>query len=166
MIAWLGLGANLSDPVGRMRAATAELERAGVEIEAVSAVYRTAPRDVLDQPDFHNAACRIRCDVDPPGLLRLVQAVERRVGRAPGGRRRGPRLIDIDILLVETGVWHDDDLQVPHERLDRRRFALVPLLDLDPDLAMPDGRRLSELDDALRDDPGQRVEPVAGVTLR
>ncbi len=134
-------------------------------VEAVSPVYVTAPRDVLDQPEFHNAACRVRHDGAPDGLLRIVKEVERRVGRTPG-RRRGPRVVDIDILLTDAGPWHDASLSVPHERLHERRFALVLLLDLDPGLALPDGRTVADLERALRDDPGQRVVPLPDVTLR
>jgi len=148
-----------------MRAALEELERAGATIEAVSGVHRTTPRDVRDQPDFDNAACRVRFDGTPRDLLDVVKGIERDLGRVPG-RRRGPRVIDIDILLTDGGEWHDDRLDVPHPRLHERRFALVPLLELDADLMLPDGRLVADVERALRDDPDQGVQPRTDVALR
>lgn len=109
----------------------------GVVVEAVSEIYETAPREVEDQPAFLNAACRILTDLDPPALLALVKEIERDLGRVCGPRY-GPRAIDIDILLWEGGEWSDQTLDVPHPRLIERRFALVPVLDLDPDFVMGD----------------------------
>ncbi|HMM48209.1 MAG TPA: 2-amino-4-hydroxy-6-hydroxymethyldihydropteridine diphosphokinase, partial [Miltoncostaeaceae bacterium] len=71
------------------------------------------------------------------------------LGRTRGGVRYGPRVIDCDLLLWEGGSWDEPDLQIPHARLTERRFALVPLLELDPDLRLPDGRSLAVLEAAL-----------------
>jgi 2-amino-4-hydroxy-6-hydroxymethyldihydropteridine diphosphokinase len=119
----------------------------------VSALYETAPREVLDQPAFLNAACRARTALAPPAVLDLAKATEAALGRRPGARY-GPRAIDCDLLLWEGGRWSDERLEVPHPRLAERRFALLPLLDLDADLALPDGRRLADLAAAL--DPGEQ----------
>jgi len=146
---WLGLGANLGDRRAALEAALRHLHESGQRVEAVSPVYETAPREVLDQPAFLNAAARIGSDLDPPGLLGAVKRMERGLGRDPAGARFGPRAIDCDILLWEGGVWHDDRLQIPHPRLHERRFALVPLLNLDSSLTLPDGRRLADLERAL-----------------
>ena len=156
---WLGLGANLGDRRAALEAALAWLAGAGVAVEAVSPLYETAPRDVVDQPAFLNAAARARTDLSPPGLLRTVKAMERELGRAPGPRR-GPRAIDCDLLLWEGGAHDDGDhLTIPHPRLAERRFALLPLLDLDPGLALPDGRRLADLLAALdpEEQPARRL---------
>jgi 2-amino-4-hydroxy-6-hydroxymethyldihydropteridine diphosphokinase len=110
-----------------------ELAARGVIVEAVSQIYETAPREVEDQPAFLNAACRIQTDLDPPALLALIKGIERDLGRI-AGPRYGPRAIDLDILLWDGGEWSDPALEVPHPRLAERRFALVPVLDLDPDL--------------------------------
>jgi len=152
---WLGLGANLGDRWAGLEAAVVALAGAGVEIEAVSAVFETAPRDLDDQPPFLNAAARVRSACTPPELLALVKGIERQLGRDPGGRRFGPRVIDCDLLLWDGGRWDAADLEVPHPRLAERRFALVPLLDLDPDLALPDGTPLARLEAAL--DAGEQV---------
>jgi 2-amino-4-hydroxy-6-hydroxymethyldihydropteridine diphosphokinase len=114
-----------------------ELDARGVTVEAVSQIYETAPREVEDQPAFLNAACRIDTDLDPPALLVLIKGIERDLGRV-AGPRYGPRAIDLDILLWEGGEWRDATLEVPHPRLTERRFALVPVLDLDPDLRLGD----------------------------
>jgi len=111
-----------------------------------------------------NAAAQVRCDVPPPGLLAVLKDIEVRLGRTTT-RRFGPRTIDIDILLWSGGTWQDPHLQVPHPRLHERRFALVPLVELAPDLAMPDGMRLDELSERLADDPDQSVDVVGDVAL-
>ena len=117
-------------------------------VERVSGVYETAPREVEDQPLFLNAACRVRSDLDPPDLLAVLKQIESELGRV-AGPRFGPRVIDLDILLWEGGAWGDDVLEVPHPRLTERRFAMVPLLDLDPGLALPGGAAVGDLASAL-----------------
>lgn len=145
---WIGLGANLGDRRAAIEAAVSRLERLGA-VEAVSAPFETAPREVLDQPVFLNAAARLQTPLAPRELLREVKEIERDLGRDPGGVRFGPRAIDCDLLLWEGGEWHDDQLDIPHPRLAERRFALLPLLDLDPGLALPDGRPLAGLEAAI-----------------
>lgn len=152
--------------IATMTRAIGELHREGALVQAVSSPYRTAPRDVVEQPEFINAAARLEFDGEPPGLLSVLKAIERRLGRQSEGRRWGPRPIDLDILVWEGGAWRDGALRVPHERLHERRFALVPLLEIDPDLALPDGTPLRALDDALAGDPDQSVERLTGVSLR
>lgn len=165
---WLGLGANLGDRWAALADAVTALADADVRIEAVSPVYETAPRDLDDQPAFLNAAARVRSARTPPQLLALVKDIERRLGRAPGGPRFGPRVIDCDLLLWDGGRWEAADLQIPHPRLGERRFALVPLLDLDPDLTLPDGTPLARLEAALDADEqavgrlDRRLPPPAG----
>ncbi len=136
---WLGLGANVGDRRATIEAALGWLA-AATRLEAVSPAYETAPRDLEDQPPFLNAAARVETALDPPALLAEVKRLERELGRDPGGVRFGPRAIDCDLLLWEGGAWRDDTLEVPHPRLAERRFALLPLLDLDPGLSLPDGR--------------------------
>ena len=160
---WLGLGANLGD----RRAALADAVRwlgARHQVEACSALYETAPRELEDQPAFLNAAVRVRSDLPPPDLLDQVKEMERELGRAPGGVRFGPRGIECDLLLWEGGTGRDERLEIPHPRLHERRFALLPLLDLDPGLSLPDGRRLADLAAAIdpAEQPAERLpEPLA-----
>jgi 2-amino-4-hydroxy-6-hydroxymethyldihydropteridine diphosphokinase len=141
-----------------------ELGDDGILVEQVSSAYRTAPRDDTDQPDFMNAAAQVRSDLPPPLLLQHVKQIEARLGRTKT-RRFGPRTIDIDILLWSGGEWADPQLRVPHLRLHERRFALVPLVEISPELATPDGSRLQDLLARLDDGPDQSVEVVSGLVL-
>jgi 2-amino-4-hydroxy-6-hydroxymethyldihydropteridine diphosphokinase len=161
---WLGLGANLGDRRAALEEALSRLDAAGARVEAVSAAYETAPREVPDQPAFLNAAARVETPLLPPDVLRMCKRIEDGMGRDPAGPRFGPRPIDCDILLWEGGAFRDERLEVPHPRLHERRFALVPLLDLDPNLRLPDGRRLADLESAL--DPVEQPVRRAGTPLR
>lgn len=154
---WLGLGSNLGDRGAALQRMLDRLAEGGVTVEAVSPVYETSPQELDDQPEFLNAAARVRSDLDPVEVLRVAKAIEAELGRRPGPRF-GPRPVDCDLLLWEGGTVSEPGLEVPHPRLAQRRFALVPLLDVDPELALPDGRRLADLEAAL-DAEDQRVEP-------
>ncbi|MFP5451046.1 MAG: 2-amino-4-hydroxy-6-hydroxymethyldihydropteridine diphosphokinase [Thermoleophilia bacterium] len=146
---WIGIGANLGDRWGALAAAVNAVAATGAAIEAVSSIYETAPRELDDQPSFLNGALRARSPLSPPELLAEVKRIERELGRDPGGVRFGPRVIDCDLLVWEGGVWREPALEIPHPRLVERRFALVPLLELDPGLALPDGIRLADAEAAL-----------------
>lgn len=141
---WLGLGANLGEPAEALRWAIRRLGDEGVVVEAVSSLYASAPQGVEDQPEFTNAACRVRTDLDPPAVLALAKELEAEAGRVDGPRW-GPRPLDIDILAWDGGTWDDPDLVIPHPRLHERRFALQPLVEVDPDLALPSGKRIADL---------------------
>lgn len=158
-IAYLGLGSNVGDREAHLRAAIELLGDHGVEVEAVSSVYETEPvGEILDQPDFLNAAVRVRTDLDPEALLDLCKAIEVEQGRMMGGPRHGPRPLDIDLLLIEGVELSNERLTLPHPEVTRRRFVLVPLLELDAGLALPDGTRLNEALEGLG--RGERVERV------
>ena len=131
-----------------------------MKVEAVSSLYETEPvGEILDQPDFLNGAVRIRTTLEPDELLDVSKAIEAERGRAFGGPRHGPRPIDIDLLLLGGIEMSTDRLTLPHPEVTSRRFVLLPLLELDPDLRLPDGTELSTALDALG--PGQRAEKVA-----
>jgi 2-amino-4-hydroxy-6-hydroxymethyldihydropteridine diphosphokinase len=128
-------------------------------VEAVSSAYETEPvGEILDQPDFLNAAVRIRTALEPEALLDLCKAIEVEHGRAFGGPRHGPRPIDIDLLMLGEVELRTDRLTLPHRDLTSRRFVVAPLLELDPDLRLPDGTALAETFERLG--PDQRVERV------
>jgi 2-amino-4-hydroxy-6-hydroxymethyldihydropteridine diphosphokinase len=128
-----------------------------VAVEAVSSVYETEPvGEILDQPDFLNAAARVRTALGPEDLLGVCKAIEARHGRALGGRRHAPRPIDIDLLLLGDLEMSTERLTLPHPEVTSRRFVLEPLLELDPDLRLPDGRELRSALAGLG--PGQRVK--------
>lgn len=161
-IGYLGLGSNVGDREGHLRAAIRMLGERGVEVEAVSSAYETEPvGEVLDQPDFLNAAIRVRTDLEPEDLLDLCKAIEIEQGRMFGGPRHGPRPLDVDLLLLGDLELSTERLTLPHPEVTSRRFVLAPLLELDPDLALPDGARLADALAALA--PGQRADRIGSL---
>ena len=137
---YLSLGSNLGDRLGNLREALERLRRLqGVAVERVSAVYESEPVGVTDQPRFLNLAARISTTLEPQALLQAVKAIERELGRRPGPRW-GPRPIDIDVLLYSDQTLQTPQLTLPHPEMLRRAFVLVPLAEIAPDLALPDGR--------------------------
>ncbi len=142
---YLGLGSNIGDRHGYLNQAIDRLVDAGLELEAVSSAWETAPVGlILDQPDFLNAAIRVRTALGPEDLLDLLKETERAIGRETGLPPHSPRVIDIDLLLMEGVEYESDRLRLPHREVTSRRFVLAPLLELDPDLTRPDGTRLDQ----------------------
>jgi 2-amino-4-hydroxy-6-hydroxymethyldihydropteridine diphosphokinase len=131
--ALLGLGANLGDPVATLNEAKVRLGRIG-RVTAASALYRTPPWGVLEQPPFVNAALALDTELDPDALLAALKALERDLGRV-AAERWGPRAIDLDILDVDGVRRSDPNLTLPHPRLFERAFALVPLAEIEPAFA-------------------------------
>jgi 2-amino-4-hydroxy-6-hydroxymethyldihydropteridine diphosphokinase len=151
-IGYLGLGSNVGDSAGHLRAAVELLKAAGIEVEAVSSTYVTEPvGEILDQPDFLNAAVRIRTELEPEALLDACKRVEAERGRQFDLPRHSPRPLDVDLLLLGDLELATDRLTLPHREVTSRRFVLMPLLELDPDLALPDGTRLADALAALGD---------------
>jgi 2-amino-4-hydroxy-6-hydroxymethyldihydropteridine diphosphokinase len=155
-LGYLGLGSNVGDRRAHLQAAVEDLWAHDIEVLASSSVYETEPvGEVLDQRDFYNACVQIETDLEPDALLDACKAVEHALGREPGGVRHGPRPIDVDVLLLEEVEHESDRLRLPHREVLTRRFVLVPLLELDPDLEIPgDGRAADALE---RLGPGQDV---------
>jgi 2-amino-4-hydroxy-6-hydroxymethyldihydropteridine diphosphokinase len=157
-VGYLGLGSNEGDRLGNLRAARNALVLYEVLVEAVSSVYETAPQgELLDQADFLNVCVRVRTALGPEELLDAAKAIERELGRKPGGVRHGPRPIDVDVLLLGDLEYSSRRLTLPHREVTRRRFVLEPLLELDPELALPDGTPLATRLDAVRDQRVRRV---------
>jgi 2-amino-4-hydroxy-6-hydroxymethyldihydropteridine diphosphokinase len=154
---YLGLGSNVGDSAAYLRAAIELLAARGIAVEAVSSAYVTEPvGEVLDQPDFLNAAIRIRTELEPEALLDACKAVEAERGRALDARRHSPRPLDVDLLLLGDLELRTERLTLPHPEVLSRRFVLAPLLELDPELALPDGTPLADALAALPE--GQRVD--------
>ncbi len=154
---YLGLGSNVGDRESHLRAAIESLGERGVGVEAVSSAYETEPvGEVLDQPDFLNAAIRIRTELEPEALLDLCKEIEAERGRALDAPRHSPRPLDVDLLLLGDLQLSTDRLTLPHREVTSRRFVLVPLLELDPDLTLPDGTRLESAMASLGG--GQRIK--------
>lgn len=161
-VGYLGLGSNIGGRAGHLRAAIEMLEQRGVEVEAVSSAYETEPvGEVLDQPDFLNAAIRIRTGLEPEALLDLCKEIEAERGRTLDAPRHSPRPLDVDLLLLGNLELETDRLTLPHPEVTSRRFVLAPLLELDPDLKLPDGTSLADALTTLG--PGQRAERVGAL---
>jgi 2-amino-4-hydroxy-6-hydroxymethyldihydropteridine diphosphokinase len=159
-IGYLGLGSNVGDRRANLQAAVEDLWAHDVAVLAASSVYETEPvGEVTEQREFFNACVRIETPLDPEGLLDACKAVERALGRTladqPGYVRHGPRPIDVDLLLLGDRTYTSERLRLPHREVTSRRFVLVPLLELAPDLEVPGGGRAAEALAALG--PGQDV---------
>jgi len=134
-IVYLGLGTNLGDRLANLQAAVQALEPR-VHLIQASPVYETAPWGYRDQPDFLNQVIKSETDLSPADLLGFIKQLERKLGREPTFRN-GPRRIDIDILFYDDLILHEDRLQIPHPRLEKRAFVLVPLAAIAPNLRHP-----------------------------
>jgi len=156
---YLGLGSNVGDRESHLTRAIQDLAAHSVTVDAASSLYETEPvGENLDQPDFLNAAVRVRTALGPEELLDVCKAIEAEHGRIFGGPRHGPRPIDIDLLLLGDLEISTERLTLPHPEVTARRFVLEPLLELDPGLRLPDGLELRSALEELG--PGQRVNRV------
>ncbi|WP_029895142.1 2-amino-4-hydroxy-6-hydroxymethyldihydropteridine diphosphokinase [Desulfohalovibrio reitneri] len=143
--AYLGLGSNIGDPEANLHRARELLASApGVVLVNASSIYRTQPQLVRDQPWFANQVLRVETKLSSLDLLTLAKSVERVMGREEG-RRFGPRLIDVDLLLYRQDVIATPELEVPHPRLHERAFVLIPLVEIAPDILLPDGESAAAL---------------------
>jgi 2-amino-4-hydroxy-6-hydroxymethyldihydropteridine diphosphokinase len=146
---YISLGSNLGDRLGTIRSALEKLKQAEIRVRRVSSFYKTEPVDFRPQPWFVNCVAEVETDLMPLRLLKTLQAIERELGRRPG-IAKGPRPIDIDILLYGNLVIRSAELTVPHERMTGRRFVLVPLRELAAQVRHPVTQRtvLDMLSDA------------------
>lgn len=144
-LAYLGLGSNMGDREAQIEAA---LKAIGVlpstRVLRASPLYESAPWGPVEQPNYLNMVVEVETGLDPRALLEGCKEIERKQGRLDG-ERWGPRPIDIDILLYGDETLKFSGLKVPHPRMWARRFVLLPLADLRPDLAAPDGRPIEEI---------------------
>jgi 2-amino-4-hydroxy-6-hydroxymethyldihydropteridine diphosphokinase len=153
--AYLLFGSNLGDRRRSIERGLSALEQHGVEWTARSSFYETEPVSVEDQPWFLNLAARGNVSLSPRALLAVCKTTEEAAGRRDG-IRFGPRPLDIDILLYGRLEIEEPDLVIPHARLCERRFALVPLLEIAPDLVdFRDGRPFAAILRGL--DDGKKV---------
>jgi len=156
VLGYLGLGSNVGDRRANLQAAVDALPARGVRVLASSSVYDTDPVGlVLDQPSFLNACVRIETGLGSEDLLVACKQVERELGRTDGVRH-GPRPIDVDLLLLGDEPHTSERLELPHPQATSRRFVLIPLLELDFELTMPGGERLSDALARLPLDEGVR----------
>jgi 2-amino-4-hydroxy-6-hydroxymethyldihydropteridine diphosphokinase len=149
--AYLGLGSNLGDRVANIRRALERFSAAEVKIHRLSSMYETAPVEYLPQPWFVNCVAEVDTKLSPQQLLKACKSVERALGRRPS-IPKGPREIDIDILFYENVIAHSAFLRIPHAHLEERRFVLVPLCELAPEIHHPvSGRTAAEMLAETRD---------------
>lgn len=157
---YLSLGSNVGERVQNLHAALAALERERVHILARSSLYETEPQDIVAQPWFLNMGAECETTCFPLQLLSVLQKVERELGRTrtPGTLPKGPRTIDIDILLFGNISMNTPQLTIPHPRMLDRRFVLEPLLEIAPNLRYPRTRK--PLSGYLQNVAGQIVRIV------
>jgi 2-amino-4-hydroxy-6-hydroxymethyldihydropteridine diphosphokinase len=133
---YLSLGSNLGDRAGNLRAAIAALRAAGVRVVKVSSLYETEPVDYLEQPWFLNCAVEAETALAPLDLLRALRGIEAQLG-SQKEFAKGPRLLDMDILLYGDKTIESPELQIPHPRMLQRNFVLAPLAEIAPALQHP-----------------------------
>jgi 2-amino-4-hydroxy-6-hydroxymethyldihydropteridine diphosphokinase len=163
MRCYIGLGANLGEPLAQLRAAVAVLAREpAMTLADCSPVYSSAPLGPQDQPDYLNAVAAVDTALPPAALLLRLKSLEARAGRVPG-RRWGPRVLDLDLLLYGALRIATAQLTVPHPGMGTRAFVLRPLADLcGRSYRLPDGRDIGTLLDRC---PGGGVTPLDAVLL-
>jgi 2-amino-4-hydroxy-6-hydroxymethyldihydropteridine diphosphokinase len=137
---YLGLGSNLGDREAMLQAAIGQLQASDLSVLRLSSVYETEPMDLPSQPWFLNLVVEAKTDLFPLQLLARTARIEQNLGRRRT-RPKGPRPIDIDILLYGNFVVRTAALVIPHQRLAERRFVLAPLAELAPELRDPVSRR-------------------------
>lgn len=154
---YIGLGSNLENPAAQLARAVTELANLpGTTLLAQSPFYASRPVGPQDQPDFVNGAVCVRTKLSAHQLLDHLQAIEQAHGRERL-RHWGPRTLDLDLLVFGDQRIQDERLTVPHAELAHRDFVLQPLLDLNPDLTLPDGQRVSDL---LQQCPGNQLRKL------
>jgi len=155
--AFVGLGANLGDPRGQIRAALAAFEKIPVtRLAGQSSFYRSAPIGYAEQPDFVNAVARLETALAPRALLDALLEIERSLGRNRSFAN-APRTLDLDLLLYGEAVISESGMHVPHPRMHTRAFVLAPLAELDPGLEIPGHGALAPL---LAACAGQAIEKL------
>lgn len=133
---YIALGTNIGEREDNLRAALRHLPDVGVHIQRVSSVYETEPVDFVDQDWFLNAVLEAKTELDALDLLRALRLIEAQMGSRKSFAK-GPRLMDLDVLLYGTETIDTPELQVPHPRMLDRKFVLVPLAEIAPTLRHP-----------------------------
>jgi 2-amino-4-hydroxy-6-hydroxymethyldihydropteridine diphosphokinase len=133
---YLSLGSNVGDRDSNLSAAIAALTPNGIQVKRVSSIYETEPVDFLDQPWFLNCVVEAETELQPHALLQSLRAIESYLG-SQKEFAKGPRKLDLDILLYNSQTIATPDLQIPHPRMLERRFVLTPLAEIAPQIKHP-----------------------------
>jgi 2-amino-4-hydroxy-6-hydroxymethyldihydropteridine diphosphokinase len=158
-IVFLALGSNLGEREENLESAISALQAQG-ELLAKSRIYETEPVGYEDQPAFLNQVCKVAMKYSPTELLEVTQRIERELGRKPTFPS-GPRIIDIDVLFYGERIIHTTNVDIPHPKIPERRFVLVPMCDIAPNLIHPElGKSMRELVDESTDT--HWVRPIGG----
>ena len=164
--AYLSLGSNLGDRAKNLCEAIAAMRNAGITVTRISSTYETEPVDYLDQPWFLNIAVEAETELVPAALLETLRGIETRMG-SKKRIAKGPRRIDMDILLYADEVINTPELQVPHPRMHLRRFVLEPLAEIAPNAHHPNsGLSVSEMLDQTSDKSAVRKFEDCGFSGR
>ncbi len=147
---YIGLGSNLESPLQQLQQALQAMEALPhIRVKAVSSFYGSTAVGPGQQPDYVNAAALLETTLDAHALLDQLQTIEQQQGRTRGPQQWVPRTLDLDVLLFNNEVIATERLSVPHPRMTERNFVLQPLMDLNSELTLPDGRALANLLAAL-----------------
>jgi 2-amino-4-hydroxy-6-hydroxymethyldihydropteridine diphosphokinase len=160
---YLSLGSNLGNRAANLERAIAALPKIAVRVLRRSSIYETEPVDLIAQPWFLNCVVEAVTSLGPRQLLEALQTIERQLGSkklVP----RGPRIIDLDVLFYSAEVIHEAGIEIPHPRMAERKFVLVPLSEIAPELRHPVLRKTTaELLDATHDRSAVRIwQPLQG----
>lgn len=157
---FIGLGSNLDDPVGQVVSACEALKQLpDSQLVAVSSLYSSKPVGPQDQPDFINAIAVLDTALSPEALLDQLQQQEQQQGRVRL-RHWGERTLDLDILLYGDRIIDTERLIIPHKELTQRSFVVIPMLEIAPELTLPDGQNIAHLDSANDPDLIRLSSPV------
>jgi len=145
-IAYIGLGSNLSEPIEQVKNAINEIRNiAQSQVTAVSSLYLSKPMGPQDQDDYINAILALETSLSAIELLSSLQAIENKAGRVRKENRWGARILDLDIILFGDEVINSDRLIIPHYGMTEREFVLLPLVEMSPELNLPNGDNVKVL---------------------
>ena len=146
LIAYIGIGSNLDDPVSQVKEAIEELETVPDSVlAACSSLYSSKPMGPTDQPDYVNAVAALDTLLSADDLMQALRKIEDRQGRDRSGDKWGPRIIDLDLLLYGKKKINTDELTVPHPGMHERDFVIIPLAEIAGNLNIPGHGQLSDL---------------------
>jgi len=146
VIAYIGLGSNLSEPIKQVQLAIAEIKDIPhSQIVNVSSLYLSKPMGPQDQDDYINAVLALKTSLSAVELLNTLQTIENKAGRVRKENRWGARILDLDIILFGNEVIRTDRLTIPHYGMYEREFVLLPLADISPELTLPNGESVKLL---------------------